>query len=67
MGDYRAPEVILPFHRTRGSAILWKLYLEFEIRAGSFSRAKKLLFRAIGECPLVKGMGRARISRHGSN
>ncbi|KAI0694871.1 NRDE-2, necessary for RNA interference-domain-containing protein [Cytidiella melzeri] len=40
--------------RTRGSAILWRVYLEFEIRAGQLSRAKKLLFRAIGECPLVK-------------
>lgn len=42
-------------HRTRCSAILWRLYLEFEIRAGQLNRAKKLLFRAIGECPFVKG------------
>ncbi len=42
--------------RTRGSAILWRIYLEFEIRAGQLQRAKKLLFRAVGECPLVKGM-----------
>ncbi|KAI0348412.1 hypothetical protein BDW22DRAFT_1350623 [Trametopsis cervina] len=40
--------------RTRASAILWRVYLEFEIRAGQLRKAKKLLFRAIGECPLVK-------------
>ncbi|KAI0094968.1 NRDE-2, necessary for RNA interference-domain-containing protein [Irpex rosettiformis] len=40
--------------RTRGSAILWRVYLEFEIRAGQLQRAKKLLFRAVGECPLAK-------------
>ena len=41
--------------RTRGSAVLWKVFIAFEIRAGEPGRAKKLLFRAIGECPLVKG------------
>ncbi|KAI1793871.1 NRDE-2, necessary for RNA interference-domain-containing protein [Ganoderma leucocontextum] len=40
--------------RTRGSAVLWKLFVAFEIRAGEPERAKKLLFRAVGECPLVK-------------
>ncbi|EED80436.1 predicted protein, partial [Postia placenta Mad-698-R] len=40
--------------RTRGSAILWRLYVEFEIRAGQLERAKKLLYRAVGECSLVK-------------
>ncbi|RDB29182.1 Protein NRDE2 [Hypsizygus marmoreus] len=40
--------------RTRGSHVTWRVYLEFEIRAGQLQRAKKLLFRAIGECPLVK-------------
>ncbi|KZT05893.1 uncharacterized protein LAESUDRAFT_654560 [Laetiporus sulphureus 93-53] len=40
--------------RTRGSAILWRLYVEFEIKAGQLQRAKKLLFRAVGECPLNK-------------
>ncbi|KAI0936623.1 hypothetical protein AcW1_000813 [Taiwanofungus camphoratus] len=40
--------------RTRGSPVLWRLYVEFEIRAGQLERAKKLLFRAVGECPLVK-------------
>ncbi|KAI0375320.1 DUF1740-domain-containing protein [Pilatotrama ljubarskyi] len=39
---------------TRGSAVLWKLFVAFELRAGQPERAKKLLFRAVGECPLVK-------------
>ena len=29
--------------------------MEVEIRAGKYQNAKKLLFRAIGECPLEKG------------
>ncbi|KAI0304761.1 NRDE-2, necessary for RNA interference-domain-containing protein [Russula brevipes] len=40
--------------RTRGSPVLWRLLLELEIRAGNFERAKNVLLRAIGECPLVK-------------
>jgi len=40
--------------RTRGSAILWRIYLEFEVRCGKLRQAKKLLFRAVSECPLVK-------------
>ncbi|KAI0830629.1 DUF1740-domain-containing protein [Trametes gibbosa] len=40
--------------RTRGSATLWKLFVAFELRAGQPERAKKVLFRAVGECPLVK-------------
>ncbi|KAL6310050.1 DUF1740-domain-containing protein [Sparassis latifolia] len=40
--------------RTRGSAILWRLFVEFEIRVGQLAKAKKLLFRAVGECPLAK-------------
>ncbi|KAK0208141.1 NRDE-2, necessary for RNA interference-domain-containing protein [Desarmillaria ectypa] len=40
--------------RTRGSFILWRIYIEFEIRVGQLQKAKKLLFRAIGECPLAK-------------
>ncbi|GLB36027.1 putative NRDE-2, necessary for RNA interference [Lyophyllum shimeji] len=42
--------------RTRASHIIWRIYIEFEIRAGQLQRAKKLLFRAIGECPLVKDL-----------
>ncbi|PPQ67070.1 hypothetical protein CVT25_005671 [Psilocybe cyanescens] len=35
--------------RTRYSAIIWRIYIEFEIRVHELHRAKKLLFRAIGE------------------
>ncbi|KAJ6604525.1 NRDE-2, necessary for RNA interference-domain-containing protein [Mycena vulgaris] len=42
--------------RTRRSPILWRLFIEFEIRVGQLNRAKKLLFRAIGDCPLVKNL-----------
>ncbi|KAH6916852.1 NRDE-2, necessary for RNA interference-domain-containing protein [Coprinopsis sp. MPI-PUGE-AT-0042] len=40
--------------RTRASPVVWRIYVEFEIRAGNLKGAKKLLFRAIGECPFVK-------------
>ena len=43
-------------YRTRSSPVIWRIYIEFEIRVGELQRAKKLVFRAIGECPLVKGM-----------
>ncbi|KAI0778496.1 DUF1740-domain-containing protein [Trametes elegans] len=42
--------------RTRGSAVLWKLFIAFELRAGQPERAKKILFRAVGECPLAKAL-----------
>ncbi|KAH8102508.1 NRDE-2, necessary for RNA interference-domain-containing protein [Cristinia sonorae] len=42
--------------RTRGSAALWRIYLEFEIRCGELKRAKRLLSRAVGACPLVKDL-----------
>ncbi|KXN83909.1 hypothetical protein AN958_00989, partial [Leucoagaricus sp. SymC.cos] len=42
--------------RTRASPVIWRIYLEFEIRAGDLKKAKKLLYRAIGECPLYKGL-----------
>lgn len=41
--------------RTRGSTVLWKLFVEFEVRAGQLTRAKDVLLRAIGECSLSKG------------
>lgn len=41
--------------RTRASYVIWRVYLEFEIRVGQLERAKKLLYRAIGDCPLAKG------------
>ncbi|KAF9569889.1 hypothetical protein CPC08DRAFT_772937 [Agrocybe pediades] len=40
--------------RTRASPVIWRIYIEFEIRVKDLRRAKTLLFRAIGECPLVK-------------
>ncbi|KAG9222676.1 hypothetical protein CCMSSC00406_0004590 [Pleurotus cornucopiae] len=33
--------------RTRASYVIWRVYLEFEIRVGQLERAKKLLYRAI--------------------
>lgn len=42
--------------RTTGSAILWRVILEFEVRVGSLQRAKKLLYRAVNECPLAKDL-----------
>ncbi|KAK0506299.1 NRDE-2, necessary for RNA interference-domain-containing protein [Armillaria luteobubalina] len=42
--------------RTRGSLILWRIYIEFEIRAGQLQKAKNLLFHAIGEYPLAKDL-----------
>ncbi|KAI0050675.1 DUF1740-domain-containing protein [Auriscalpium vulgare] len=40
--------------RTRASPVLWRIFIEFEIRVGQLQRAKSVLFRAIGQCPLVK-------------
>ncbi|KLO13922.1 DUF1740-domain-containing protein [Schizopora paradoxa] len=39
---------------TRGSPIIWRILLEVEINYGSLKRAKTTLFRALGECPMVK-------------
>jgi hypothetical protein len=41
--------------RTRGSPVIRRIFLEFEIRQGELQRAKKMLYGAIGECPLSKG------------
>ncbi|THH18087.1 hypothetical protein EW146_g2843 [Bondarzewia mesenterica] len=40
--------------RTRGSPTLWRIFVEFEVRARQLKRAKNLLFRAIAQCPGVK-------------
>ncbi|KAF9270085.1 hypothetical protein L218DRAFT_976056 [Marasmius fiardii PR-910] len=40
--------------RTRKSAVIWRLFIELEIRTNRLVQAKKLLFRGIGECPLSK-------------
>ncbi|KAG6381068.1 NRDE-2, necessary for RNA interference-domain-containing protein [Boletus reticuloceps] len=42
--------------RTRNSAIVWRIVVEFEIRTGQLQRAKNLLYRAVGECPFSKGL-----------
>ena len=39
--------------------MIWRIFIEFEIRAKELGRAKKLLYRAIGECPIVKGAEQA--------
>ncbi|KAI0034268.1 NRDE-2, necessary for RNA interference-domain-containing protein [Vararia minispora EC-137] len=54
-------EAAVSSERTRGSAVLWRVYVEFEIRAGDLRKAKDVFFRAIGQCPLVKGMGAAEL------
>ena len=38
----------------RHSPVLWRIYLEFEIRAGQLTRAKALLYQATNACPWVK-------------
>ncbi|KZP04494.1 hypothetical protein FIBSPDRAFT_843925 [Athelia psychrophila] len=40
--------------RTRGSPIIRRTFIEFEIRMGELQRAKKMLYAAIGDCPLEK-------------
>ena len=36
--------------------MLWRIFIEFEIRVQDLKRAKNVLFRAIAQCPGVKGM-----------
>lgn len=38
----------------RHSPALWRIYLEFELKAGQINRAKALLFQAVASCPWVK-------------
>ncbi|KAI6119002.1 NRDE-2, necessary for RNA interference-domain-containing protein [Pisolithus croceorrhizus] len=40
--------------RTKNSSTIWRIIMEFEIRAGQMQRAKDLLYRAVSECPLSK-------------
>lgn len=44
------------FTRTRGSLIIRRMFLEFEIQMGELEKAKKMLYIAIAECPLAKGI-----------
>ncbi|KAM6498408.1 NRDE-2, necessary for RNA interference domain containing protein [Amanita muscaria] len=46
--------IAIEHERTRGSPIIWRIYIEFEMQANDLQRAKNLLYRAIAECPLVK-------------
>lgn len=47
--------LIVDLCRLRGSPVVWRILLELEIRDGQLERAKKMLFRAVAECPLCKG------------
>ncbi|GAA6047144.1 hypothetical protein JCM3770_006922 [Rhodotorula araucariae] len=40
--------------KTRCSASLWALYIDFEVRNGELGRAKSLIYQAIRECPWCK-------------
>ncbi|BGP44730.1 hypothetical protein JCM10450v2_000544 [Rhodotorula kratochvilovae] len=40
--------------KTRCSASLWALYIDFEVRNGELGRAKSLVYQAIRECPWCK-------------
>ncbi|TRM66431.1 hypothetical protein BD626DRAFT_398206 [Schizophyllum amplum] len=42
--------------RTKGSAVLWRLFIELEVRAGDLQSAKRLLYRAVRECPFAKDL-----------
>jgi hypothetical protein len=41
--------------RTKSSASLWTLYIDFEIRNGELARAKALIYRSVRECPWCRG------------
>lgn len=41
--------------RTRGSAVLWRVWVALEVKAGDLKRAKEVLVQAVAACPLVKG------------
>ncbi|GAA5908743.1 hypothetical protein JCM8208_006776 [Rhodotorula glutinis] len=40
--------------RSRSSASVWALYIDFEVRNGELARAKSLIYRALRECPWCK-------------
>lgn len=39
----------------RRSVIIWRIFIEFEIRAGDLKRAKSLVVQGVTEHPLCKG------------
>jgi hypothetical protein len=40
---------------SRGSIVLWRIYIEFELRYGKPQRAKEMILRAVRDCPWSKG------------
>ncbi|KAI8876533.1 DUF1740-domain-containing protein [Backusella circina FSU 941] len=40
--------------KTRCSILLWKLYIEFEMKQKSYSKAQSLFYRSLRECPWSK-------------
>lgn len=44
-----------PIGRTRSSILLWKLYIQHEVRLGNTEKAQDLLYRSVRECPWSKG------------
>jgi len=47
---------------SRGSIVLWMIYIEFELRYEKPQRARELVLRAMRECPWSKGTSNAKIS-----
>lgn len=41
--------------RTKSAVSIWSLYIDFELRQQDSKRAKRLLHRALAECPWAKG------------
>ncbi|KAH9824981.1 NRDE-2, necessary for RNA interference-domain-containing protein [Melampsora americana] len=42
--------------RTKSSVQLWRLYIEFEIRNGNYTRARSIITRSHAACPWVKDL-----------
>ncbi|EQC39269.1 hypothetical protein SDRG_03473 [Saprolegnia diclina VS20] len=42
--------------RSEGCAVLWRLYLRFEVHVGCVDRATKVLYRSIHKCPWSKAL-----------
>lgn len=49
-------------YRTSGSASVWMLFIDFELRNNELGRAKSLVYRAVRACPWCKGT--SRLSSH---
>ena len=55
-GFRRCEHIDMMNTKTRASPVIWRIYLEFEVRIVDLERAKGLLYCAIGECPFHKGL-----------